>query len=208
MKKKAVVKDISKLFSLGIIKLEADFESIPQGTIKLFKTKKYKKCLTSLDKVLDKNPYNIGALLYKSIILKNFERYEDSNNCLDLFLNQFQYLPEAHAYQAENYLNLRRYDDSLEACKKYLFIDKDNTYIWGIISMCFFLKRKKKLAYAFLQEAENHVKQKETLYFIKGLLEKSEGKKDDALLSFIQSQKMRKNDDDFIASTIYNLVKK
>ncbi|MEK7635356.1 MAG: hypothetical protein AAB446_02935 [Patescibacteria group bacterium] len=208
MKKRKPPKDINRLFNLGLIKLEADFESLPKETIELFINKKYKKCLVYLNKVLDENPYNIGALLYKSIILKYREKYQESNNCLDLFINQFQYFSYAHQYQAENYLKLGKYEEAMEACKGCLFINKDNPYIWGLVSLSCFLRDKKSLAYAFLEEAEKYVKKdKGQLYLIRGFLEKTEGRKEDALISFMQSRELIKENDGFFASEIYNLLK-
>lgn len=208
MEKRKIPKDIHKLFRLGLTKLEADFESLPKGTREIFAAKKYKKCMTVLNKVLDENPYNISALLYKAIILKDWEKYEESNDCLDLFLNQFQYMPQVYEYQIENYLKLGKYEETMHACRECLALHSDNSYVWGLLSISCFLEDKKWLAYAFLEEAEKYVtEKKERLYLVKALLEKKEGRKEDALISFMQSQKLSKDDDGYFASAIYDLLK-
>lgn len=208
MPKKVPPKDIHHLFRKGMDKLEADFEMLPAGTKDLFVEKKNDECLEKCNIALADNPYNIGALMYKGLILKDQEKYVESNECFDLFLNQFSKFPIVYQNQIENYIKLEEYGKAMDAGKECLALFRDNAYVWSLVALCSFLDGSPDLAYAFLDEAEKHVEEsKHTLYMMRGILLEKEGKKDDALMSFIKFQEMTNSNEDFMAERIYNLMK-
>lgn len=208
MPKKATPKDIHLLFRKGMDKLEADFEMLPAGTKDLFVEKKKDECLEKCNIALADNPYNIGALMYKGLILKDQEKYAESNECFDLFLNQFSKFPIVYQNQIENYIKLQEYDKAMDAGKECLALHIDNAYVWGLVAVCVFLKGATEVSYLYLDEAEKQVvTDKHTLYLVRGILLEKEDKKDDALMSFIKYQQMTNSSEEFMAEKIYNLMK-
>jgi len=191
----------------GFKKLVTDLEMLPKGTPELFKAKDYTKCLRRCSIVLRKDPYNIAALLYKSLILKDRKKLFESNQCLDLFLNQFSTFPFAHQYQTENYLKLKEYDKATDSAKRCLRLSPQDPYIWSLLCISTFLEGKTELAYMLLEEAEKHVTEnKDILYLVTGLLKERDAENDEAMMNFIKYQKLSKHTDELIAEKIYKML--
>lgn len=208
MGKKAQEKDIHQLFKKGLDKLEADFKKLPHGTKDLFVEKKNDECLEKCNQALSKDSSNIGALMYKGLILKDQEKYAESNECFDLFLNQFSTFHLVHQYQVENYIKLQEYSRAMDSGKECLALFRDNAYVWGLMAICVYLSGSTNMSYLYLDEAENFVEQdKHTLCLIRGILLEKEGKKDDAMMCFIKFQELTNSKEEFMSERIYNLIK-
>ena len=100
----------------------------------------YNKAIERLDKVIELQPNNYNALLYKSFILIKCERYNEALICLDRIIElKFSQLVEIKpndyqiwAVHGDVLRKLERYEEALVSYDRAININSDDYKVWAL----------------------------------------------------------------------------
>ncbi len=166
-------------------------DSVPDHVLSAFKEERFDECLSECEKILSQNPTNKISLIYCGIIHQ--ERNEDEKaleyfNAVTEAMPNFRYVWQ---YKGISHLKRRECDEAREAFMSALDLYKGDSANWCFLALSAYLKgtdEGKEAAFYVLDHCLDMVDNKSMIPLAKGILEQDDGRDQDALISFMQSQ--------------------
>jgi predicted Zn-dependent protease len=193
------------------LNFDEKLDSVPDEVINDFKVEKFDECLNACEKILSQNPTNKIALIYSGIISQKRDEDEKALKYFDEVLSlmpNFRYVWE---YKGHSLLKIKEYDQAKQAFMRSLDLYKNNAAGWCFLALSVYLKGNedsKEAAYYVLDSVHDMVDDKSALSLAKGILEEYDGRPDDALISYMQSQILAPGEEkEVTAERMYNLLK-
>lgn len=193
------------------LNFDEKLDSVPDEIIDAFKAEKFDECLSACEKILSQNPTNKIALIYCGII--NQERNEDEKaleyfNAVTEAMPNFRYVWQ---YKGISLLKIKEYDQAKEAFMSAIDLYKADASNWCFLAISAYLKGtddSKEAAFYVLDHCIDMVENKSMIPLAKGILEQDDGRDQDALISYLQSQILAaENEKDVSAEKIGRLLK-
>lgn len=193
------------------LNFDEKLDSVPDEVINDFKVEKFDECFSACEKILSQNPTNKIALIYSGIISQKRDEDERALRYFDEVLSlmpNFRYVWE---YRGHSLLKLKEYDQAKQSFMRSLDLYRNNAGGWCFLALSVYLKGNedsKEAAYYVLDSVHDMVDDKSVLSLAKGILEEYDGRPDDALISYMQSQILAPGEEkDVSAERMYNLLK-
>ena len=193
------------------LNFDEKLDAVPDEVIAAFKAEKFDECLSACEKILSQNPTNKIALIYCGII--NQERNEDEKalayfNAVTEAMPNFRY---AWQYKGISHLKRKECDEAKEAFMSALDLYKGDAANWCFLARSAYMKGTedgKAAAFYVLDHCLDMVDNKSMIPLAKGILEQDDGRDQDALISYMQSQILApENEKDVSAEKIGRLLK-
>lgn len=185
-------------------------DSVPDEVIADFKASRFDQCLSACEKILSQNPTNKIALIYSGII--NQERNEDEKavqyfHAVTEAMPNFRYVWQ---YKGISQLKLKEYDPAKESFMAAIDLYKSDATNWCFLALSVYMKGTedgKAAAFYVLDNCYDMVEQKSMIPLAKGILEEHDGRDQDALISYMQSQILAPEDEkDVTAEKMHKLL--
>lgn len=193
------------------LNFDEKLDSVPGEVINDFKVEKFDECFSACEKILSQNPTNKIALIYSGIISQKRDEDDIALKYFDEVLTlmpNFRYVWE---YKGHSLLKIKEYDQAKQAFMRSLDLYKNNAAGWCFLALSIYLKGNedsKEAAYYVLDSVHDMVDDKSALSLAKGILEEYDGRPDDALISYMQSQILAPGEEKGVtAERMYNLLK-
>jgi predicted Zn-dependent protease len=193
------------------LNFDEKLDSVPDEVINDFKAEKFDECFNACGKILSQNPTNKIALIYCGIISQKKDEDEIALKYFDEVLSlmpNFRYVWE---YKGHSLLKIKEYDQAKQSFMRSLDLYKNNAAGWCFLALSVYLKGNedsKEAAYYVLDSVHDMVDDKSALSLAKGILEEYDGRPDDALISYMQSQILAPGEEkEVTAERMYNLLK-
>lgn len=180
------------------LNFDEKLDSVPDEVIEAFKTEKFDECLSACEKILSQNPTNKMALIYCGII--NQERDEDEK-ALQYFDAVTEAMPKFRhiwQYKGISLLKTKQYDEARSAFMSAIDLYKGDAANWCFLAISAYLKGtddSKEAAFYVLDHCIDMVENKSMIPLAKGILEQDDGRDQDALISYMQSQILAAEDE-------------
>lgn len=194
---------------MSLKKLEKDLDLVPKNLAEAFSKRKLEIFEKEFIKCKKLNPENKSVYMYKGIILEEQKQYEEAIKCFEIFFEQYPDFFPALKFKGSCYLSLEKYESARELCKEYLRFQIDDVEAWCYVIVSFYMEGKREVAMGLLDYALLEVTNTSGLSLLKGMLYEKQDMKSDALMSYINSQILSKNDEDkgVAGEKIFNLFK-
>ncbi len=195
---------------MNSINFDEKLDSVADEVISDFKAEKFDECLDACKKILLLNPTNKIALIYGGIISQKRDRDREALKYFDTVLESMPNFRHVWEYKGHSLLKIKEYDQAKESFMRSLDLNKNNAASWCFLALSVYLKgseEAKEAAYYALDKAQEMVDEKGTLVLAKGILEEYDGRPDDALVSYMQSQILASDEEKSVtAERIYNML--
>ncbi len=192
------------------LNFDEKLDSVPDEVIADFRVERFDECLSACEKILSQNPTNKIALIYTGIISQKRDEDEKALKYFDIVTEAMPNFPHIWEYKGHSLLKIKEYDRAKEAFMRSLDLNKKNASSWCFLALSVYLKgsdEAKEAAYYVLDRAHEIVDQKGTLSLAKGILEEYDGRPDDALVSYMQSQILAPGEEKSVtAERIYKML--
>lgn len=192
------------------LNFDEKLDSVPDEVIADFKEEKFDECFAACEKILTQNPTNKIALIYSGIISQKRDQDDLAVKYFDLVTEAMPNFPHIWEYKGHSLLKIKEYDLAKEAFMRSLDLNKSNAASWCFLALSVYLKggeESKEAAYYVLDHVQDMVKDKSALSLAKGILEEYDGRPDDALVSYMQSQILASAEEKSVtAERIYNML--
>lgn len=195
---------------MNSLNFDEQLDSVPDEVIADFKVEKFDECFDACAKILSQNPTNKIALIYSGIISQKRDQDELAVKYFNLVTEAMPNFPHIWEYKGHSLLKIKEYDLAKEAFMRSLDLNKGNAAAWCFLALSVYLKggeESKEAAYYVLGHVHDMVKDKSALSLAKGILEEYDGRPDDALVSYMQSQILASAEEKSVtAERIYNML--
>jgi tetratricopeptide (TPR) repeat protein len=181
--------------TITLEEVEKDFEKIPGNIKKLFIERKHDLYLVECEKHIKSNPESKSIYIFKGIILEEKERYKEALKCLNIALENYPDFYILYKNKGHCYIYLKRYALARDSYREFLSFNNKDAEAWCYMSLCFYLLGKKDVALGLLDHALGETENKSIVSLLKGMLYENEEMDDDALISYVESQMLSKNDE-------------
>ncbi len=108
-----------------------DVEELIKTADELRHMGKYEEALTTYERVLEKYPKHVPALIGKSVALRGLKEYDEALITLDMAIEADPKSTKAWNNKGHIFRDLRKYDKALEAFAISINIDPDNAFSWN-----------------------------------------------------------------------------
>lgn len=161
--------------------------------VRLFSEEKYEECLVKIEEILGRNKDDWITLLKKSEVYMKLGRFDEAIVVLDYILNNVEEtFFITWLFRAQCYDNIGNDEEVVRSCSViYDIWDPSIPRLWEMFCLYTFALLKTKqyeLASEILKVAIKHQKQNEVFYYLLAITEDVAGKKDDALMMYLETR--------------------